>query len=236
MDDPGKTDQRVQTSAGGAHTQHGNGLGRLNWKATIVLLALIVALFAAFIFYRVETWPARTARDVSRAFAEVAHLQPRITVRDRVFFEQTTSVLELAVVSRETQVEREVEHEWLGSKKKIKLRGVYHVKAGFDLTQPFSVRIDERTISTTLPPPRILSVDQQDIEVLVFENGIWNRIRAEDLEAEIRALPILARQKAAETGIQKEALSLFEKRLREKFTPQYEIDFRLNPGAPPSLP
>jgi hypothetical protein len=211
-------------------------MARLNWKATIVLLALIAALFAAFLFYRIETWPARTALNVSRAFAEVAHLQPRITVRDRVFFEQTTSVLELAVVSRETQVEREMEHEWLGSKKRIKLRGVYHVKAGFDLTQPFSVRVDDRTISTTLPPPRILSVDQQDIEVLALENGIWNRIRAEDLEGEIRSLPILARQKAGETGIQQEALTLFEKRLREKFAPQYEIDFKVTPGLPPTLP
>jgi hypothetical protein len=87
-----------------------------------------------------------------------------------------------------------------------------------------------------LPPPRILSVDQQDIEVLAFENGIWNRIRAEDLEAEIRTLPVLARQKAAETGIQKEALTLFEKRLREKFAPEYEIDFKVNSGTPLLLP
>ena len=207
-------------------------MSRLNWKATIVLLAVVAALFIAFIFYRIETWPARTARDVSRAFAEVAHLQPRITVRDRVFFEQTTSVLELAVVSRETQVEREMEHEWLGSKKRIKLRGVYHVKAGFDLTQPFTVRVDDRTITTALPPPRILSVDQKDIEVLAFENGIWNRIRPEDVESAVRALPVVARQKAAESGIQKEALELFEKRLREKFAPQYEIDLKVTGTAP----
>jgi hypothetical protein len=197
---------------------------------------LIAALLVVFVFYRIETWPGRTAREVSRAFAEVAHLQPRITVRDRVYFEQTTSVLELAVVSRETQVEREMEHEWLGSKKRIKLRGVYEVKAGFDLTQPFTVRVDDRTISTALPPPRILSVDQKEIEVLVFENGIWNRIRPEDVESEVRALPIVARQKAGETGIQKEALQLFEKRLREKFVPQYEIDFKVNPAPSPALP
>jgi hypothetical protein len=211
-------------------------VSRLNWKATAVLLALIAALLVVFVFYRIETWPGRTAREVSRAFAEVAHLQPRITVRDRVYFEQTTSVLELAVVSRETQVEREMEHEWLGSKKRIKLRGVYEVKAGFDLTQPFTVRVDDRTISTALPPPRILSVDQNEFEVLVFENGIWNRIRPEDVESEVRALPIVARQKAGETGIQKEALQLFEKRLREKFVPQYEIDFKVNPAPSPALP
>src|SRR6266511_2673132 len=72
---------------------------RLNWRATLVILALLVAVLCAFVFYRIETWPSRTAHQVSKAFAEVAHLQPRITIRNRVFFEQTTSVLELAVVS-----------------------------------------------------------------------------------------------------------------------------------------
>jgi hypothetical protein len=178
----------------------------------------------------------RTARQVSKGFAEVAHLQPRITIRNRVFFEQTASVLELAVVSRQTQIERETEHEWLGSTKRIKLRAIFQVKAGFDLAQPFNVRVDDRRITTELPPPRILTVDQQDIEVLAFENGIWNRIRASDVEAEVRALPVLARQKASEAGLQKEALEIFTTRLREKFTPQYEVEVRIGPPSQPAPP
>ena len=83
---------------------------RLSWKAVLVIIVAIVAGVGAWIFYRIETWPERTATRVSRAFAELGHLQPKITIRDRVFFEQTKSVLELAVVSRETQVEREMEH------------------------------------------------------------------------------------------------------------------------------
>jgi hypothetical protein len=220
---------------------------RFNWRGTFVIVTMIVAALCAFIFYRMETWPGRTARQVSKAFAEVAHLQPRITVRDRVFFEQTTSVLELAVVSRETQIEREMEHEWLGSMKRIKLRAVFHVKAGFDLTQPFNVRVEEPRpttkesprkirVRTELPPPRILSVDQQDIEVLAFENGIWNRIRASDVEAEVRALPVLARQKASEAGLQNEALEIFKMRLKDKLAPQFEVEIKVASGVPrPSL-
>ena len=209
---------------------------RLSWRAALVILALLVTGLCAFLFYRIETWPARTARQVSKGFAEVAHLQPRITIRNRVFFEQTASVLELAVVSRQTQIEREMEHEWLGSTKRIKLRAIFQVKAGFDLAQPFNVRVDDRRITTELPPPRILTVDQQDIEVLAFENGIWNRIRASDVEAEVRALPVLARQKASEAGLQKEALEIFATRLREKFTPQYEVEVRIAPPSQPGAP
>jgi hypothetical protein len=191
--------------------------------AIVIIVALLLGT-GAFIFYRIETWPSRTADAVRRSFAEVAGLQPKVTVQDRVFFEQTTSVLELAVVSRETQVEREVEHQWLGSKKRIKLRGVYTVRAGFDLTQPFHVDVEGRRIRAELPPPKILSVDQKDVEILAYNNGLWNRIDPKELESELRALPILARQKASEAGLQKEALELFHARLRERFAPDYDVE------------
>ena len=200
---------------------------RLSWKAVLVLIVAIVAGVGAWIFYRIETWPERTAARVSQAFAELGHLQPKITIRDRVFFEQTKSVLELAVVSRETQVEREFEHEWLGSTKRMRLRGTYLVRAGFDLTQPFSVKVDGRGIQTILPPPRILSVDSKDIEVTVFENGLWNKISPAELEGELRALPVLARQKAGEAGLQKEAFDAFAARVRDKFAPDYEVEIKV---------
>ena len=200
---------------------------RFGWKATLIVIVAIIAGVSAWIFYRIETWPERTATRVSRAFAELGHLQPKITIRDRVFFEQTKSVLELVVVSRETQVEREMEHEWLGSKKRMRLRGTYQVRAGFDLTQPFSVRVEGSRIATTLPPPRILSVDSRDIEVTVFENGLWNKISPAELEGELRALPLLARQKAGEAGLQKEAFDAFAARVRDKFAPDYQVEVKV---------
>ena len=200
---------------------------RFSWKLTLIVIVAIFAGGTAWIFHRIETWPERTALRVSKAFAELGHLQPRITIKDRVFFEQTKSVLELAVVSRETQVEREMEHEWLGSKKRIRLRGTYQVKAGFDLTQPFTVRVDGARIETKLPPPRILSVDSKDIEVTVFENGLWNKISPAELENELRALPMLARQKAGEAGLQKEAFDAFTARVRDKFAPEYQVEVKI---------
>ncbi len=200
---------------------------RFSWKAALVLIVAILAGLSAWIFHRIETWPERTAAQVSKAFAELGHLQPKITIRDRVFFEQTKSVLELVVVSRETQVEREMEHEWLGSRKRIRLRGTYQVRAGFDLTQPFLVRVDGRRIETRMPSPKILSVDSKDIEVTVFENGLWNKISPAELESELRALPVLARQKAGEAGLQKEAFDAFAARVRDKFAPEYEVEIKV---------
>lgn len=198
---------------------------RLSWKLVFLVVFLAVLGVGGWIYYRIETAPQRITRDVLRAFREVAGVAPQITYHDRVVFEQTKEALELAVVTRETAVEREMEHEWLGSKKRIRLRGTYVVKAGFDLHEHLVVRIDGRRIRVELPPPKILSVDQRDTEVLAFENGLWNRIEPAELEAELRALPALARKKAVQTGLPGEAVETFQKRLRDQFAPGYDVQF-----------
>lgn len=206
---------------------------RLSWKF-VLLLAFLAALgTGAWIYWRIETAPQRITRDVLRAFREVAGVAPRITVHDRVVFEQTKEALELAVVTRETAVEREMEHEWIGSRKRIRLRGTYVVKAGFDLNEHLTVQIHGRRIRVELPPPKILSIDTRDTEVLAFENGLWNRIEPAELEAELRALPMLARNKAVQTGLPAEAVETFQKRLRDQFSPRYEIEFGETPRPLP---
>jgi hypothetical protein len=198
----------------------------------LVLIVLIIAGTVVYLYERMESWPQRAAQQVRSVFGELAHLQPRVSVRDRVFFEQAADVLELAVVSRQTQVEHESEQEWLRSKKRIKLRGVYRVRAGFDLTQPFSVRVeDDRRLRVEVPPAKILSVEQVDMEVLAYEHGLWNKIQPAELEAELRQLPLLARSKASEAGMQKEAVEMFARQLREKFAGQFEVDVQVTRPA-----
>jgi hypothetical protein len=203
---------------------------RLGCAGAGVFALLIFAAVGVFVFLRMERWPGQTARAVRDAIAEIAKVQPKVTVNNRVFFEQTASVLELALVSRPTQVERETQHDWLGSSKKIRLRGTYEVKAGFDLTKPFTVNVVDKRIIVEVPPPRILSIEQQDTEILAMENGLWNKVKAQDLEGELRSLPVLARQRATETGLQKEALESFKKQLQERFSPEYEVEVRVSGG------
>ncbi|MDQ6938905.1 MAG: hypothetical protein M3119_01985, partial [Verrucomicrobiota bacterium] len=76
---------------------------KFSWALAFVLIFLTVAALAAFIFWRLETWPMRTAqqtganleqigRDVRDAFVDLAQVQPRVTINNRVYFEKTTAL------------------------------------------------------------------------------------------------------------------------------------------------
>jgi hypothetical protein len=200
---------------------------KFSWPLAFTLIVLIVAGLVTIIFLRLESWPARTAkqsaneierlgRDVRDAFVEVAHLQPRILINNRVYLEKTTATAELAILSRQIEVDHELLHTWFGSTKRIKLHGSFTAKAGFDLQQDVTVDLRPDEIAVRLPHASILGVEQKQTEVLAFENGLWNRISATDLENELATLPELARQKAAESGILAEAETALQKQLEER--------------------
>src|SRR5207253_4569266 len=179
---------------------------------------------------RIETWPARMARqstaqlerlgkDLRAAFIDIAHLQPRITINSRVYVEQTTPVSELVVLSRRIEVEHELLHTWVGSSKRVKLHGTFAVKAGFDLRQNLSIDIRPNEIIVELPHAQILGVEQEQVEVLAYENGLWNRISGQDLQGELSMLPQLASEKAAESGLPAEAERTLQQQLGERIHP-----------------
>ncbi len=205
---------------------------RLHWPLAFVLIFLILALLGAFLFYRVDTWPGRTiesgvtrleevGRKARDTFIELAHLQPRVTVNSRVYLEQTKSVAELAVLARRVQVEHEMMHRWAGSTKRIKLHGTYLVKAGFDLRKKFTVDVRPEEIVIEMPHAQILSVEQENVEVLTLENGLWNRISPGDIQAQLAALPRDARARAADLPAGAE--ETLTRQLLEKFRPDQPV-------------
>jgi len=200
---------------------------RIAWPIALTLVALIIGATILSIFLRLETWPARTARqstaDLERlgknlraAFIDIAHLQPRITINDRVYMEQTTPVSELVVLSRRIEVEHELLHTWVGSSKRVKLHGTFIAKAGFDLRKSLSIDIRPDQIMVQLPHAQILGVEQQQVDVLAFENGLWNHISGQDVQSELSALPELARKKAAESGLSAEAEESLQQQLEQR--------------------
>jgi hypothetical protein len=200
---------------------------RFSWPIAFVLIALMIASVVVLVFLRLETWPARTAtqgtaelerlgKDVRSAFIDIAHLQPRITINNRVYMEQTTPVSELVVLSRRIEVEHEFLHTWMGSSKRVKLHGTFTVKAGFDLQQKLAVDVQPDQIVIQLPHAQILDVAQDQVDVLAFENGFWNRISGGDVQNELSTLPQLARQQAAETGLPAEAEHALQQQLDER--------------------
>jgi uncharacterized protein DUF4230 len=217
---------------------------RISWPLALTLIALIIAAVIVLIFLRLESWPARTAaqstaqlerlgRDIRAAFIDVAHLQPKITIKDRVYFEQTAPTAELATVVRRTEVEHEFLHSWAGSTKRIQLHGVFVVKAGFDLHKKFSVDVRENEIDVRLPPAQILGVEEQKVDVLAFENGFWNRISPDDIENELQVLPQLARQKATEAGLAAEAERTLKEQLEQKIQMKQPVRVTFTITLPP---
>jgi hypothetical protein len=190
-------------------------------------MALIIAAVVLIVFLRLETWPARTAqqstaglerlgKDLRAAFIDIAHLQPRITINNRVYMEQTMPVSELIVLSRRIEVEHELLHTWVGSSKRVKLHGTFNVKAGFDLRQNLSIDIRPNEIIVQLPPAQILGIEEVQMDVLAFENGFWNRISGEDVQNELSILPQIAREKAVESNLQAEAERTLQRQLNER--------------------
>jgi Protein of unknown function (DUF4230) len=202
-------------------------LHRVMWPFALALIALVFAIVVLVIFLRLESWPARTARQstaeleslgksLRAAFVDIAHLQPRITINDRVYMEQTTPVSELVVLSRRIEVEHELLHTWAGSSKRVKLHGTFLAKAGFDLRKGLSVDIRPNEITVQLPHGQILGVEQQQVDVLAFENGLWNRISGPDVQSELSVLPELAWKKAAESGLSAEAEETLHQQLEQR--------------------
>ena len=200
---------------------------KFSWPLAFTLIALISAATLMIIFYRLESWPGRTTkqgvaelervgREVRNAFVEVTNLQPRVMINNRVYLEKTTTMAQLAILSRQIEVEHELLHTWAGSTKRVKLHGTFTAKAGFDLKDDLVVDLRPDEITVRLPHATILGLEQKQVEVLEFENGLWNRISAADLEGELAALPDLARQKAAEAGMLDEAESTLQKQLNAR--------------------
>ena len=213
----------------------------MSWPLAFTLIALFIAAVVLIIFWRLESWPARTARqstgelerlgkDVRAAFFDIAHLQPRITINNRVYLEQTTPVSELVILSRRIEVEHELLHTWVGSSKRVKLHGTFNAKAGFDLQQDLSIDIRPDEIIVQLPHAQILGVEQQQVDVLEFENGLWNRISGEDLQSELSILPQLASIKAAESGLPAEAERTLQRQLGERIHPSQPLHLVFKDG------
>jgi hypothetical protein len=201
--------------------------GRFSWPAAWTLVVLIVIAAGVFIFWRLESWPARTigqgtedlerlGNDLRSAFIDIAHLQPRITVNNRTIVDEATPTAELAVLERQLKVKREFLHTWAGSSKRIKLSGTFLVKAGFDLRQDVAVDVRPDEILIRLPHAQIVDTEEKHVDVLSLENGLWNRISGADLQNELAQLPQMARRQAEEVSLPAEAEQELQRQLSKR--------------------
>ena len=143
----------------------------------------------------------RVGRDLRDAIVQITQLQPRVTINNRVYFEQTSPIAELALISQKIEVEHEFLHTWAGSTKRLRLHGKCTAKAGFDLRKEFSVTVTPETTMFVCRTHKFSVCEQNAIELLAYENGFWNPISGADVQAELASLAKLARAIAPLRGI-----------------------------------
>jgi hypothetical protein len=95
--------------------------------------------------------------------------------------------------------------------------------------------VREEEIAVQLPHATVLSVEQQKVDVLEFENGYWNRISAADLEKELAAMPALARERAAQSDLLPEAEAALRKQLGERLGAERPVTLLFAPASEPRM-
>ena len=190
----------------------------------ICLVLVTLAVITVLLISRCTDATARSIAEVRAAFASVLQVQPKITINERVVQTQTAPIAELAVVTREEQLSLGFdEHEQLWSyslpltEKKLTVSGVYRIKAGYDLHEPFSVVIDPAThrVTATLPPAKILSVEQTGDLSYQGEDSMLNRLSDAERTKAVNDLAALARQAAEKSTLGHDADAQIEQRLQE---------------------
>jgi hypothetical protein len=221
--------------------------GRFSWPVALTFVVLILTAAAVLIFLRLETWPARTigqgtedlerlGKDLRSAFIDIAHLQPRITVNNRTIVDEATPTAELAILERQLKVKREFLHSWAGSSKRIKLSGTFLVKAGFDLRQDVAVDVRPDEIVVRLPHAEIVGIEENHVDVLTLENGLWNRITGADLENELAQLPEMARRQALEIDLPAEAEKELQRQLSKRIHARQPLKLVFTSASPVESP
>jgi hypothetical protein len=208
---------------------------RFSWPVALTLVVVILVGGGLFVFWRLETWPARNVgqgtdelerlgKDLRSAFIDIAHLQPRITINNRTVVGETSSpTAELATLTRQLKVKREFAHTWAGSSKRIKLSGTFLAKVGFDLRQDVTVDVRPDEIVIQLPHAEIVGIEEKNVDVLALENGLWNHISGADLQDQLAQLPEMARRQAIELGLPADAEQELQRQLNKRIRARQPI-------------
>jgi hypothetical protein len=204
------------------HTQAAY-LGQMKHYLGICLVLVTMAAIALFALHSCTSAVNSTVDHVRDAFNEVLHVQPQVTVNQRVVLTQTAPIAELAVVEKEEEVSLGFnEHlEVLAiqiplTEKKLTAEATYRLKAGFDLSQPFSVTIDPGThaLHASMPHAKILSVEQVGEITYHGEDATLNRVTDSDRTEILTSLHNAALKAAEDSSLKLDA----EKQVVERLT------------------
>ena len=191
-----------------------------NRKLILIIILLITLCVAAYVI--IVVIPSQLAersyegaKQIGRDISEVFQFTPEITVNNTVVLQQQTPILELATISQRFQHQYEWTNTWLGSTKKIYIRGSFEAKAGFNLNKKFSIQIDEDKAVVTLPKPQLLSIESLHDVKFEDENGVWNWVDMDDRSRAMNAFTGDAKKYAEQAQFVNQAREAMEKKLTE---------------------
>jgi hypothetical protein len=189
---------------------------RIKWLSIGILFAF-AAVGALWIWLKV-LHPNEVGRSLSDALEDKLHARPTVYLRKYVVVEEKKPIAELALVSRQTDVEHHIQRVLLGSRAELGLRAAFNVKAGFDLRgAQFAVSLDPglKKARLELPSPRVLSMEMIHYEVLTDRSGWWNRIDEPEKELAMRDMQADAKLEAIKSGILGDCKQALEKELAD---------------------
>lgn len=191
---------------------------RLKWLGIGILFAF-AAVGAIWISVKIMgPNPLGVGRNLSEALEERLHARPAVYLRKYVVVEEKKPIAELALVSRQTDVEHHIRKVLLGSTAELGLRAAFNVKAGFDLRAArFSVTLDPglKKARLELPRPKVLSMEMVHYEVLADRSGWWNRIDEPEKELAMRDMQADAKLEAIKSGILNDCREAMERELAD---------------------
>ena len=193
------------------------------WGAVLTFLGLIILVGIGVrscldLPARMAAKTAQGVREgITEVFVDLLHVRPEVREGTKVTWGQTAARTEIVVAEKKIKVEYDWEHQWMGSKKTIRLGQEYLIKAGFDLEKPFWVEMGPGPGEATacLPPAEILAVSPVGSPVYEDKDGWWNKVTDADRAAAMAKLAEEARHQAKRSGILRQAEEMTGSRLTE---------------------
>jgi hypothetical protein len=194
----------------------------------ISILAFLLILFGVTAWLMFSYFPRKTtslAKELAETVKNTLGMTPQVTVNQRVIFKRTNEILELAMIEQDFDVEHETSHKWMGSEKKVSLRGTYRAKIGFDLGKGFNIEVRRGgflrpgQIVLQLPRAEVLSVEPLEVQK-TKASGLINWVTNRDIEAATRELTALAQDKASKLDMLEDAEKRIENSLNQALLPR----------------
>jgi hypothetical protein len=194
----------------------------------ISILAFFLILFGGTAWLLFVYFPNKTlsiAKELAATVKNTFGLTPQVTINQKIIYKRTNEILQLAMIEQDFDVEHETSDTLLGSVKRIRLRGAYRAKIGFDLQKGFNIEVHRGgflkpgQILLQLPRAEILSVEPLEIEKDTA-SGLINWVTKKDIETAMQELAALAQDKASKLDMLADAEKRIENRLNEALLPR----------------